>query len=277
MKPFLDLSQVGIPIPTKDKHEIRFNCIFCEDEGYHLYVNTKKRIFHCFRCNASGRTNILNDTLEHIHLDNIGKLESSTPIGKLKLPPKHKDTLTKAAIRYLEGRGLYESDIENHKIYCAAAGSIYFGRVIIPCNPSSGWADYFVARSYTRLSFPKYVNPSGSGRHLFLSRNHNSKWRDLWGPQELLLVEGPFDFLKASRHGPTACLLGKNLSNTQAREIVTEFSKVYIMLDQGPRELVAAMMLANRLRPHVDVHVLQCPKKDPGEMIPSDFEEVFSG
>lgn len=274
MKSFLDVSQVGIPIPTKDKDEIRFNCIYCDDEKYHLHVNIRKRVYHCFKCGASGRTNISGD-LEHIHLDNINKLEPVEQLGRIKLPPKHKDTLTPAAERYLLSRGLYESDIENHKMYCASAGSIYFGRVIIPCNPLSGWADYFVARSYTKLSFPKYVNPSGTGRRLFISRNHHSKWRDLWGPQELLLVEGPFDFLKGSRHGPTAALLGKNLSDLQAREIVTEFEKVYIMLDKGKREIIAAMHLANRLRPHVEVEIKQCPKNDPGEMIPTDFEEVF--
>lgn len=273
MKPFLSITQLGIPINTKDPNELRFNCIYCDDQSYHLYVHIKKRVFHCFKCGTSGRTNMDGPAVDSLlyPLKKDKALESTA----IRLPPKHKDTITPAAEKYLLSRGIYESDCATHKIYCAAAGSIYFGRIIIPYNPQQGWADYWVGRSYTRIGFPKYVNPKAGNKRLF-SNTHSTRWRDLWGAHELCIVEGPFDFLKASRHGPTLALLGQSLSNQIAREIITRYSKAYILLDTGTKEMVSSMKIAMKLRPHIEVQILKCPKKDPGEMIDSDFEELFN-
>ncbi len=37
-------------------NEIRFPCPFCQggDSGFHLYINTEKNIFNCFRCGSRG-------------------------------------------------------------------------------------------------------------------------------------------------------------------------------------------------------------------------------
>lgn len=275
--PFLDYSRLGAALDTNDKNELRFNCIFCEDEGYHLYVNVKKKVFNCFKCNVSGKTNLVSKQFELAHYTSLLKQERRSDVIPIKLPTPYKDILTPAAARYLAARGIKESDVKRHTIYCAAPNSIYFGRIIIPNNPYMGYCNYFVARGYTKIRWPKYLNPNGGKNSLFLSPEEPSdRWEQLWDSHEVLLVEGPFDYLKASRHGPTIALLGKQLSNHLAKQIVAKFSTVYIMLDQGIVEDIAALRLADMLKSHVDTVVLQCPKKDPGEMGPEDFTKLFS-
>lgn len=273
MSAFLDISQVGLPIHTKDKNEIRFNCVFCDDDAFHLYINTRKRVYHCFRCGAAGRTNIGDFGLaEKLAFDRNKHIPDSGPI---QLPKPYKDLLTPAGIRYLMSRGIYESDVERHKLYCAAPYTRYFGRVIIPNHARQGYCNYFVARSYTKIGFPRYLNPPGGRGILFLSPDKpDNYFPQYWGESSLLIVEGPFDYLKASRHGPTLALLGKELNNEQARTLVTKYSTIYIMLDQGTKESLAALKIQTIVRPYVDCHILQCPKKDPGEMNDNDFREL---
>lgn len=276
---FLDVSRVGMPISTKRRHELRYNCVFCEDTGYHLYVNTQKKLWHCFKCNAAGRTNITEVSMNQIYLNTTDQLETEeeTEFIPLRLPPIHKDTLTRTAIRYLEARGVYESDCQRHKIYAASPKDPrWFGRIIIPCNARSGYADYYVGRAYTRLHFPKYINPNTNKRQGFFSPDvPDSKREQMWGPSELLIVEGPFDFIKASRHGPCLALLGKELSDVIARRIVSDYDTAYILLDQGLPEKKAALKIKGKLDPFIETIVLDCPKKDPGEMSPRDFREMF--
>jgi DNA primase len=278
MNPFLDISQLGRHISTNKENEIRFNCVWCEDESFHLYVNTKKKVYHCFKCGAKGKTNVVTDQVEIIHLASARTHELYQPPDVLKLPKAYVDIITPAAARYLASRGIYESDVKWHKIYCAAPNTIYFGRLIIPNNVRQGFCSYFVARSYTKLGWPKYLNPSNPRTTLFLSPERakdQEKWERYWNDDELMLVEGPFDYLKTARHGPTAALLGKELSYDIAKQIVSIFSTVYIMLDKGLMESIAAIKIYDLLKVHVNVHILNCPKKDPGEMGPEDFRGLF--
>lgn len=273
---FIDIAQLGHFVNVRtNKEELRFNCPFCEDEDYHLYVNIKKLVYFCVRCNAKGRTNVSKDTISDF-TPVEGKVDTRTV--PLKLPPIYKDGLTPTAIRYLGARGIKQSDVLRHKLYCASTSSIYFGRIIIPCNPFAGFCDYFVARSYTKFPFPKYLNPSGSKNHLFISpTEHDQLFPQYWKQDEVMLVEGPFDYLKASRHGPTVCLLGKSLSIPHAMGLVARFSRAYVMLDQGMKESLAALKVHEMLNPYMEeVRLIKCPKDDPGEMIPEDFNELLN-
>jgi transcription elongation factor Elf1 len=36
------------------KGETRYNCIYCSDTKFHMYVNISKGVFHCFKCGAKG-------------------------------------------------------------------------------------------------------------------------------------------------------------------------------------------------------------------------------
>lgn len=275
--PFLDWSQISYPINTRDPKEIRINCIYCNDESYHCYVNLKKKVFHCFRCGVSGKTNIDDERITNQYLTE--KDESLQHETQIRLPEaiKTDHKLTMRAIKYLARRGIFESDVERHGLFCAAPKSIYFGRLIIPSKRRGNFASYFCARAYTNIAFPKYLNPPGGKRAAFQSPEEPDRYfPQFWPVNELMLVEGPFDMLKASRHGPTIALLGKELMPHIARDIISRFTKVRIMLDQGIREHWAAIKVQELLKCHIEVEVIQCPKKDPGDMDEKDFEAIFT-
>lgn len=277
-KPFLDVSLLGDHVDTRDKDELRFDCPYCEDEGKHLYVNVRKGVYHCFRCGVSGRTNLKSREIEKFHLiSSETKLEARARTELLKLPHAHKDLITPTALKYLVKRGIKESDVEKWRIYCASPNSKYFGRLIIPYRPYQGYCRYFVARAYTSLPWPKYLNPSGGRDILFFSPAYDpDDPLQLWGLDELVLVEGPFDCIKAGRYGPAAALLGKTLRPEQAHLIVSSFSKVYVLLDnEGTKTKINSLELKDLLSVHVEVEILTCPLKDPGEMEYADFQGLF--
>lgn len=277
--PFLDYSQVSYPINTRDSKEIRINCVYCADESYHCYVNLSKKVFHCFRCGVGGKTNLDSEVARNLYLKEASKNETLQQDGQIKLPEavKTPSKLTVTAIKYLAGRGIFESDVERHGIYCAAPKSIYFGRLIIPTQRRGMFADYYVARAYTKLSFPKYLNPPGGKRTAFESPKEPDRYfPQYWPIHELMLVEGPIDMLKASRHGPTIALLGKELMTHIARYIVANYSKVRIMLDQGMKEHYAAIKIQDLLKIHVDTEVIAPNKSDPGDMTENDFERLLT-
>lgn len=273
--PFLNISQLGEPISTRDKDELRFDCPYCDDEGKHLYVNTRKGVYHCFRCGGKGRTNVKGIGVEGIHLTDFGTESARARSELIALPHAHRDLITPVALKYLVKRGIKESDVEKWRMYCAAPNSKYFGRLIIPYRPIQGYCRYFVARAYTSLSWPKYLNPPGGRDTLFFAPNYGDN-QQLWELDELVLVEGPFDCIKAGRHGPAAALLGKEMKHEQARIAVAAFSRVYILLDnEGTKNKLNALKIKDLLSVHVETVILECPKKDPGEMEYEDFRELF--
>ena len=280
--PFLDVSLLGEPLTTRSKDEFRFNCPFCGDDSFHLYVNCKKGVYHCFKCETSGRTNFRTGDLEVLR---VTTLSPKQPIANepIKLPNAHPDLITPVAMKYLVRRGVIEEDVERWRIYCAHPTSKYCGRLIIPYNPIRGYCSYFVARAYTGLPWPKYLNPPGSRDILFCGPNYQSgeapRFEAYWDLDTIILVEGPFDCIKASRHGPSAALLGKDLKEVQRRVLISAFSRVVILLDntKDTRVGLNALKIKDLLKIHLDVEIKHPPegKKDPGDMTPQDFEEVF--
>lgn len=275
---FLDYSQINYPINTRDPTEIRINCPYCQDESYHLYINLKKKVFHCFRCGIGGKTNVDIENVNNLYLNESNQGESFQPTLDIRLPKAIEGKFTMRAVKYLARRGILESDTTRHGIYCATTKSRYFGRIIIGSGIRGNACSYFVARAYTSIGFPKYLNPPGSkGRGFFSPKEPDKYQRQYWPINELMIVEGPFDYLKASRHGPTLALLGKELMPQIARQIVSDYTKVRVMLDKGLKEHWAAIKIQDMLKVHVDTEVLDCPRNDPGEMDEDDFEELFRG
>jgi DNA primase len=246
-------------------------------------VNLKKQVFQCFKCSTKGKTNVNFGTLKLVHFDTPKDNPVITKTLNHRMPNATPDIITPSALRYLDRRNIKESDVARHKMFSASSNSIYFGRIIIPINPFRGYADYFVARAYTKLGIPKYLNPGGN-KSLFISPPGTDEYfEQYWDTDQVCLVEGPFDFLKASRHGPCIALLGKTLSLEAARAIVARFSKAFILLDTGLTESMAALRVADMLRNHIDTELIHIPKylnakdpKDPGDMNPQDFKELFT-
>src|SRR6202008_3864914 len=79
----LDLTNA---IPTNKKEEVRINCPICSDDTkYHMYVNTVKNVYHCHKCNSSGKLKLTMEP-DASKWINIG----ITSVLPTKEKPKHK-------------------------------------------------------------------------------------------------------------------------------------------------------------------------------------------
>ena len=155
--------------------------------------------------------------------------ESETKIEqKIELPEEfvslaNKDLPLSAnrPLRYLKDRGLTKQDIIRWKIGFCYDGE-YGSRIVIPSFGSSGYPNYFVARTYCESRL-KYKNPPASKNIVFndLFINWNT---------DLTIVEGVFDAIVAGNAVP---ILGSTLRTDSdlLKKIVRHDTPCYIALD----------------------------------------------
>lgn len=221
---------------TGNAEEIRVNCEYCGDTKFHCYLNTVKRVYHCFRCGASGRVKDNHPRLgeyERAVQAFFGRspheeeLQVELPAEYKKLSGPAGDSIQKGiAINYIVGqRQVWNSELNDYQIgYCGSG--YYRGRVIIPVF-GKGKLSYFVARSYTKLE-PKYLNPHVEKKDiLFWSRDFEKN------PFKIVAVcEGVFDAIRLNRVLPAVALLGKEASFEQYMAILERAEKILVMLDE---------------------------------------------
>lgn len=84
--------RLGEPVTTGRPDEIRYNCPFCGDRGYHLYLNREKNAFNCYKCGKSGGVlrflALLTGKGEMELLDEIRQQKSARPLNKKSHPAK---------------------------------------------------------------------------------------------------------------------------------------------------------------------------------------------
>ena len=129
-------------------------------------------------------------------------------------------------LRYLKERGLTKQDIIRWKIGFCYDGE-YRSRIVIPSFGSSGYPNYFVARTYGESRL-KYKNPPASKNIVFndLFVNWNT---------DLTIVEGVFDAIVAGNAVP---ILGSTLRTDSdlLKKIVRHDTPCYIALDPDAAE-----------------------------------------
>ena len=118
-----------------------------------------------------------------------------------------KDPDIKACIRYLKGRGLYESDFWRFRFGTTASG-FHRRRIIIPSFDDAGDLNYYSSRSIDAHVTPKYANPRVNKLDIIFNELHID-WM-----KELTITEGPFDLTKCGFN--STCLLGSSLSESSA-------------------------------------------------------------
>lgn len=170
------------------------------------------------------------------------------------------------ATRYLCDRGLVERDFWYHKFGITELDKAYKNRIIIPSYDSDGDLNFLTARTYKTYVKPKYFNPKFR-REIVVFNELNIDWTD-----ELTIVEGPFDMVKANDN--STCLLGKSLTKHCAlfQRIIENNTPVLLCLDNDAKRdcLEIAKLLSSY---SVSVRVLELPEdiKDPGELSREQF------
>lgn len=272
--------------------EYRFNCTFCSDTGYHLYVNKAKRVYHCFKCSAKGKLTLKQNDLYQL-LDDYDKVTLDTPIYNTKdskiiksLPrctsvnrvrKRDKDSYTilrsKANDYLMNVRGLTSNEVDknNLKVTIDESG-IYSNGIVFPVGTAKE-TEYFVVR---RMSGdPKYVNaPWPKGGAMFKSKSYTRS-----PVPAIFICEGVFDAIRLARMGTSYALLGKEASIEQIRRLVGYSGQIVIALDPDAESYAMKLKLrllseGQSIGKKMKIMILNVPSSDPGELDREQLQEV---
>jgi hypothetical protein len=201
-------------IPTSREDEVRYCCPFCGDIKYHLYYNLTYGLYHCFRCNTSGRVK----GTKHVEFLPVG----STPIEI----PVFKEGWSKEALEFLKKR-----DMLIALNYAREGGNSWDGYIVFSVYPE-GW----IGRKFKPPTIPKYRFTKGAGgiwTDLFILQTHNGR--------PVYLVEGIFDALRVIQCGyPAIALNGTSLGRGKIELLKSlceryDIQKLVVMLDADAR------------------------------------------
>ena len=249
---------------TPKKHneisgQMAFDCPACsEDKGMpegdgkgNLEVNYEDGLFRCWACSETnnmhgalgklvylyGSANNLRDYQQlkpdYDYLRAKGS-DDDTPAVVVTLPESY-TKLTgcspykqyyRDAMRYLKDRRIGPEIIERHNIGFTSEGK-YHSRIIIPSYNVDGKLGYYIARSFNKKVFPKYLNPDAEKTNVIF----NGLLINL--DCTIYLVEGAFDHIVVPNSIP---LLGKYISDELLIFLQDARANIVILLDADALE-----------------------------------------
>jgi len=175
----------------------------------------------------------------------------------------------KSAISYAKSRNMSERDFWYFKLGAVTRGR-FRQRVIMPSFDQDGELNYYVARSIFKDSKMKYINSKVPRKNVIFNEI-NIDW-----DEELTLVEGPFDLIKANDNA--TCLLGCTLKEGQNlfKRIVENNTPVCLALD--PDVIDKTHNIAHLLSSYgISVRMLDCSGyEDVGTMSKEEFMSRLS-
>lgn len=241
--------------------ELLFSCPACNHHKRKFSVNLDKNAFKCWICDYYGRNirRVIRRFGSYTQLQKWDQITDRTDISrfaelfmdeesgkdetKIELPEEfvslaNRDLPLSAnrPLRYLTERGITKEQIVRWKIGYCYDGE-YGGRIIIPSFGTTGYPNYFIARSYVGHGM-KYKNPQASKNVVFNDLFTN--WND-----DLVIVEGVFDAINAGNAVP---ILGSTLRTDSdlLRKIVRNDTPCYIALDpdaaQKERRIIETLL-----------------------------------
>ena len=271
----------------KSNDEHLFRCPYCEHSKYKFSINIDKNVYKCWICDTRGRNlrrvvrrfgtfkqrqswEQITDEVDLNSFNSIFDTEIEVEIEQAIHLPKEFISLAnpnlpitaRPAIKYLKDRGITRSDILKWKIGYCSSGQ-YENRIIIPSFRNDGYANYFVARTYSK-HWKRYLNPPASNNIIF-----NELYID-WS-SDLCIVEGAFDAIVAGNAVP---LLGSSLRENSklVQQIVKNDTPIYLALDpdaKSKEQKIAKMFMQYDIELYkVDISGFD----DVGEMTKEQFQ-----
>lgn len=265
------IAHYGLELKPAKGDELLGLCPFHEDTKPSFRVNTKKRVFHCFGCDAKGnvlefvvrkegvtikKAALLVSEWFSIGQEGIGAVnanlsptESPTRADAAPAEPVEpnkplKFTLTvKHDHPYLRERGIEPSVAEMFGVGFCDRGMMK-DRIAIPIHDASGQLVAYAGR-WVSGELPegeeKYKLPPGFKKSIVLYNLHRVK-----GIEPLIVVEGFFSVMRLHKLGIRAiALMGRSLSQEQEKLLQDNgVNSLMLMLDGDPpgREAQAALL-----------------------------------
>ena len=209
-------------------NEIRICCPFCAlagkppDTKYHLYINTAKKVYYCFRCGARGRLSSLPRFIRSEGRSPNEKIDDSILV---RLDRIADSKLGGLAVRYLKSRGMFDLK----RFYLGIKGR-WFMRVAVPITENRQIVSW-IGRTIIKGQKPKYIFQRNTKPHHYLFNIDSA----LSYPQ-IFICEGIFDALSVP--GGIA-IMGKEASNVQVAKILTlidENKPIFVALDADAQQ-----------------------------------------
>ena len=232
----------GSLMKTANPNEVRYCCPSCGDEGYHLYFNILRNIYHCFKCGARGREKPERMYTDEALQEVIDVLSNKKMLHETKhtliLPRMCIEVPNKSrAMSYMHKRGVSTEKVR--AMGCMISEDpAYENRIIIPTYDEKGKINFFQARGLYKFVQPKYLNPIHPKRDvLFYSDGKFIQHRPY-----LFIVEGIFKALKFWEIGePAVALFGKEITSEQTKIIHNHTDLVHIVLDPDANKFALKM------------------------------------
>lgn len=289
-------------VSVTSSDQITAICPWCEKYGA-FYIDKKSGQYICFKCDQRGRrlagviAQVEDLTFKEAEVFILRKSvqfrRKKTPeslLSKIKALRgiKHKEknrkinfSLPKEFIPvykkkkwrmplYLKERGISKDTAKFFELGFCEKGR-YSNRIILPIVCPNGKS--FEARAINNFITPKTLGPVGADKSKLLFG-----WNQIEKNTDFVLVEGPFDVLKAYQHGASVLGLGgKNLSSAQLSLLCNwpVDCSVTVMLD--PEEIEASYKVALQLSCYFEfVYIARLPENiDPGDSILDQFWEAY--
>jgi len=262
--------------------EIRVNCPFCVKRGktpdtkFHLYMNSRKEVYYCFRCGARGSFSSLPNDLIGIMLDTYSKL----PLEKKEVNIRNVFETVYDVLNSLTDFQATDSSLigelylkqrlfENTSTSTDIPKKLY--RILENKTNKSIWIIFFSYNIWGEIDYytlrkifsKVFLNPKFS-KPLFKLDIFSAIEK-----KEVYLVEGIFDALSLYLSGikNVFSLLGKELTDLQTEELLDYgFEKIYIVLDGDA--ISNEIKIANKLKGHFnEVFIGMLPyEKDPNDL-----------
>jgi DNA primase/ribosomal protein L37AE/L43A len=273
---------------ARDGINIAFSCPNCKTtkNKKKLIVRIDTGQWHCWVCETKGRSvpSLLKTYAKSYYQAWVSRFESAefrkvffddenTRIEEIEIPDGltidelvvSKDPDAKAILNYLTQRGIDEDLSYRFRLIGCTKGRLR-RRIVIPSFDSMGKINYWTARTIDKDSKVRYVNPK-IDRKTIIFNEVDVDWK-----KEVLLVEGPFDLMKATDN--TVALLGSTLPQDSLlfKRIIENNTPVILALDSDA--LSKSHKIARTLYQHnIKVKFLEIRGNiDIGEMSRSEFE-----
>lgn len=236
----------------QESEQLQVNCPKCQErEGldrpdgkYNLEINTKKRVFRCWKCDEPKFSGSLGRLIKQFgrtldyqnYIDYAGaivdysKNDDVKAYERVELPdefipfikmdennPSHLEAYAYMTI----DRKIDFSLLKKYRIGFCTEGK-YWGRIIIPSYDKDGELNYFVARGYKNQKIP-YLNPKSDKDSIIFNEGYIN-----WD-STIYVVEGVFEMLSFPVN--TVPQLGKTLSKSFFEVIKRKKPNIIIIFD----------------------------------------------
>ena len=256
-------------------NNLTFHCPFCHHRKRKLEVQIDSGNYHCWVCNAKGRTihglfrkmnvgeNLTGRLQKVLPRESVNRSVDSSEeavVRPVQLPEEFSSLLDgsksiahKMAIRYAKKRNLTTLDIIKYNIGYCDSGE-YKDRLIFPSYDSDNHLNFFTARSYYDDVYLKYKNPEADRNIIGFENLVDFRF-------PITLCEGPLDAIAIKRN--VVPLFGKVPSIKLMMVLMSDLVKeIFIVLDDDA--LQAAINLSeNFLAAGKIVHLVNLKGKDP--------------